>query len=247
MKQSLQYHHLPLLTLVLGTLGLLLRLLQRQNLNDQGFVLRGQFTGILLAILTVVVLLGLFLVTRPLVQGSKYSFNFPISTRSAFGILAAAFGLSIQSVFELLMGPEYINTLCSALGLVATMALAHLAYGRWTGQKATVLAPVMLCVYLVVRLICLYRSWSADPQLPDYCYQLLTIVCIMLAAYQRAAFSAELGNRRQYTFFCLAGIYCSIVALGETDMPVFYLSFAIWMLFDLCKLNPLRSRGGAPA
>lgn len=239
MKQFLKHDNLPWLTLLCGGIGLLLRTWLLSTENDKGFITPGHISEILLTLLTLGFLAVLFWACRDLKQANKYSFNFPADPVAAIGSVLAFLGCGIAAAVELTVATDLLETFCAPFGLVAAAAFAYAGYCRWKGLHTSLLFHVAICIWLTLRLICLYRSWSSDPQLEDYCYQLLAIVCAMLTAYHRAAFAAELGQRTWHAFFSLAGVYCCALSLAGPDGVVLYLSLGTWMFTDLCRLNPM--------
>ena len=242
MKQYLKHENLPWLTLLCGGIGMLLRIWLLSTENDLGFIARGHISEILLTILTVVFLALLGVACLSLSQGNKYRFNFPASMTSGIGIAVAALGCAVASIQELTAAADGVERVCALLGLVSTAILLFVGYCRWKGSRPSCLFHGILCVWLMVHLICLYRAWGSDPQLEDYCYQLLTLVFAMLTAYQRATFDANFGQRPAHAFFSLAGVYCCILSLSGPENRLLCLSLGLWMFCDLCRLTPMPRR-----
>lgn len=239
MNQYIKHENLPELTLVCGGIGMLLRSWLLSTENKNGFIQRGHISEILLLVLTAAFLVVLFLSTRSLQQGSKFRFNFPASRVAAIGTILAAIGVAIASVTDLLTAPDIMASLAAVLGLVAAIGLLLAAKSRWVGDHPPMLFHGIVCVWLMLRLIGLYRSWSSDPQLEDYGFQLLSVVCCMLSSYHRAAFSTDDGQRPQYVFFALSSVYFCCLSLAGPDSILLYLSLGAWLYTDLCKLTPM--------
>ncbi len=244
MKQYLNHENLPSLTLFCGGIGLLLRLWLLSTENDKGFITRWHISEILLVALTVLFLAVLMLATRSLTQGSKYSFNFPPSLAGAVGTLMAAVGVAITSAVELTAATETLARVCWFAGLPAACGLVFIAHSRWKGLHPSMLFHAYLCVWLILVLVCKYRSWSADPQLEHYCYQLLALVFAMIAVYQRAAFDANMGKRSSHAFFSLGCVYFCLLSVGGPGGWLLYLCLGAWQLTDLCRLSPMRRQTG---
>ena len=100
----------------------------------------------------------------------------------------------------------------------------------------------LICLYLMLTLVNLYRTWSSSPQLQNYVFPLIGCVFVMLACYHDAAFSANAGSRRAHTFFHLMAVYLCVASLPENDSPLFYLALAVWMLTGICSLTPANRR-----
>lgn len=239
MKEFLKYlnhKNLPWITLIVGAMGLLLRVWQLSTENDRGFIIRGHISGILLCILSLVFLAVLLVAVQPLEQAGKYSFNFPASLPGAIGTLIAALAFGLTSLVELFSAG---NTLTEVVGILSAVALVFVARCRWKGLHPSTLFHIIICLWLVLRLLDLYRQWSADPQLQDYCYQLLAMVCLMLTTYQRATFDANFGKRKFYSFFSLAGVYFCCLSIAGPGNIWFYMGAACWLITDQCDLTPM--------
>lgn len=232
------FKNLPFMTLLAGGIGLLLRVWLHSTRDSGGFVARSHVSGVLLLVLTAVVLVGLFLACRYFREANKYSYNFPPSPVSALGSAMGALGIVIVSVTELVTAATPVELFTALIGLLGAGALGFCAYSRWKGEQLSALFYGVVCVYLMLRLFCMYRTWCADPQLEDYTFELLALAGGMLAVYHRATFNADFGSRRMYAFFNLATVYfCCVSLVGGST--VFYLAMGVWMLTDLCRLRPM--------
>jgi hypothetical protein len=240
MKKYLNPDLLPLVVLGCGMIGMLLRLWQHLGgVEESDLLIPGHISGVLLLILSVLVILLILVFTLPLRQGSKYRYNFPVSTPGCVGAGVAAIGVLITAFWDLARNPDGITTLAGVLGLMAAGSLCVLSLCRLRGQQPNMLFHICVTVYLMLRLICQYRIWSGDPQIINYCWSLLASVCVTLSCYQSAAFDGNLGARRPHAFFHLAALYfCCLSLIGEHD-PGFYLALAVWMFTDICRLTPM--------
>ena len=232
--------NLPLWVLLAGGLGLLLRVwLMTSGVDQRGFIVTGHIAAIVLFVLVVAVMIALFFLTKNLIEGAKYSFNFPASDLGGFGTYIAAVGIFVCSFIGIFTAIDTLETVAAITGMAATLLLVLTGYCRRRGIAPSLLIHIGICVYLMIRLICYYRHWSSDPQILDYCFQLVATACLMLATYQRAAFDAEDGNRRSYAFFGLTAIFFSCLSLVGWDNIIFFLSVIIWQATDLCNLIPM--------
>ncbi len=238
MKKILNYKSIPWVVVLAGFLGMALRWILMFDVNDRGFVVKSHPVALVLLAMTGVVLIFLLVITRSMTQANKYSFNFPASILGAAGALLAAIVMGIFSVREFADAKDLWEIACSGVGLISALCLVFVAYCRKQGLHPSAIAHTTICIALMLRLICMYRQWSADPQLYDYCYQLLALVCAMLAAYHRATFDADFGHRGKYTFFSLSAVYFCIVSLSGQGW-LFYLAQGCWLITDLCNLKPM--------
>lgn len=240
MKRFVNPINLPLWALLTGGVGLLLRVwLMTSGVDQQGFIITGHFAGILLFLLVVGAMVALFFLTRDLVEAAKYDFNFPASEVSCYGAFVAAAGIFISSFVEIFTAIDALEIIAAVLGMGAALLLVLTGFYRRKGTAPSVLVHIGICVYLMFRLICYYRHWSSDPQILDYCFQLVATACLMLTTYQRATFDAQEGKRRPYAFFNLATIFFSCISLIGWGNILFFLSVIIWQITDLCSLIPL--------
>lgn len=239
MKRFFDQRNLPWLTLALGGIGLGMRLWLNTTANDKGFILRGHISLIGLLAVTFATLALLFVATRSLRQASKYNFNFPPSLAGGIGAALAAVGLAVTSVLELAASEHILNTITALIGLLTVGALLFVGHSRWKGMHPSMLFHCVICAYLMLRLICMYRGWSADPQLTDYAFELLALVCAMLATYHRATFDANFGQRSSYAFFSLAAVYFCCLSLGGSNGPLLFFALGAWLFTDQCNLTPM--------
>ena len=243
MKKILRPANLIWLVLGGGMIGLLLRLwLFGTRAEETGLLTASHPAEFLLWIVTAAVIAAIVWCTKDLKQGTKYHFNFPASPLGALGCALAAAGIGIISVAEWITYLDTLTAISSVLGVLSASALVFLAKNRQEGRRQNVLYHVVICIYLMLRLVSQYRHWSGDPQLMDYCFQLLASVCLLLAVYQNAAFDVRQGNRKLHTMFHLGAVYFSCLSLVNVGDAVFYLGTGIWMLTNLCKLTPMPHR-----
>ena len=245
MKISVKPNILKYLVLGAGALGLLLRfLLYATGTDDQGLLARGHFVHYLIWILTVVTLVGTFLLSRSISGPEFYRDCFPACVPGGIGCILAAVGILITTIAEMSDGAGSAELACTVLGFAAALILLFLGFCRLSGFEPSFLFEAVLCVYFAVRMVAQYRYWSADPQLMDYCFHLLACVGLMLSAYHHAAFAAGMGSHRQLWFFSLAAVYLCCLALAGPEDQLFYLTAGIWLFTNLTSLaaQPRRRR-----
>ncbi len=240
MNQLLKSYYLPWYLLGAGLLGAVLRLLLfATGMDQKGLLASGHWAAVLIWVLTAGALALLIYLCLDLKQAAKYSFNFPAFLPGSIGAAMASLGVLVTSVSALSHSTDTVTTLCAVFGLLSAGALAFLAYCRYQGLQPSSLFPMVICVYLMLRLVCQYRAWSWDPQIMDYFFCLMATVSLMLASYYDACFCAHSGNRRMHTVTHLAAVYFCLVSLPRSDAPVFYPAMAAWMFTNLCSLTPL--------
>ena len=238
MKRYLKMAYLPLAILACGVLTCLLRLwLFALGEDERGLLSVGSFPDVMSWIIVAATMALLAVSTWHLQGGAKYSQNFHASMPAAIGMALAAVSFCITSVVDLTAGGDSVGTVSALFGFLAAAALLVLAYSRYRGAYLSVLFHGVVCLYLMLHLVSHYRLWSSYPQLQSYAFELLAIVFVMLACYQRAAFDAGKGNRRAYTFFTLAALFFCIATLPGCDNAAFFIGCAVWMYFTPCKLT----------
>ena len=223
--------NLPWAALIAGVLGFILALL---------FSVRGETSLYLLLWVLTVVTFGLLIwFTRELKQAPKYSFNFPASRWGAVGTAAAAVGILTASINKIFYVTDALAALDVILGFSSVAALVFLTICRRKGDHPSAIFHAIVCVYLMVDLVSMYRLRSADPQVWEYCFSLLASVALMLGCYYDAEFAANNGHRGKHTLAHMAAVYLCLLSLPTADNPIFYLAMAVWMLTNLCNLTPM--------
>lgn len=241
MKKVFDPAYLPYIVLGCGTTGLLLRIwLFATGIDDKGLIVPGHPATWLVWLLSTAAMVILVLGSRRLQEAAKYSFNFPASIPGGIGTFLAAAGILICTVVESISKPDTFGLVVCALGILSVPALCFIGYCRCKGAHPSLLFHALVSIYLLLRLVWMYRQWSSDPQLQEYVFQLLALTCLMLACYHRSAFDANMGIRRAYVIFNLAAVFFCFVSIPGCDSMVFYLSAGVWMLTDLCSLLPMR-------
>lgn len=238
MKRFLKPAYLPIAALGAGTLTFLLRLwLFAIGRDDRGLLPVGNFPDAMSWIITALTMALLFLVTRQLRGGNKYTFNFHASGSAAIGTALAAIGFAVSAIVDLSRGTDALGTFSAILGFVAAAAMLMLAHARMQGSRLNILFHGIVCIFLMLHLVSHYRLWSSSPQVQTYGFELLAIVFVMLSCYQRAAFDAGKGNRQAYTFFSLAALFFCVATLPGCDNVAFFIGSAAWMYMTPCRLG----------
>ncbi len=240
MKRFINPLNLPLWTLLTGGVGLLLRIwLMTSGVDQTGFIVTGHIAAILLFLLVIGAMVSLFLLTRDMVEAAKYDFNFPASNVGGYGAFVAAAGIGIGAFVDIFLAADTLELITALFGLGAALLLVLTGHHRRKGTTPSLLLHIGICLYLMLRLVCYYRHWSSDPQILDYCFQLVATASLMLSTYQRATFDAQEGKRRPYAFFSLTAIFFSCISLVGWSNILFFLSVIIWLITDLCSLIPM--------
>ena len=148
------------------------------------------------------------------------------------------FSLGAQVGTELIPPPPGLAQLTQLMGFASSAALAVVGLCRLMGMKPFFLLHVVPCIYFAFRMVCQYRFWSSDPQLQDYCFQLLACVTLMLMSYHHAAFGADIGRHNRLWFFSLISVYLCCLSVASPEGRLLYLGTGIWAYTDLSSLTP---------
>ena len=147
------------------------------------------------------------------------------SLPAALGCVPAIVSLALS----MLQADNLVILLLSAMTLAG---LVTVALSRFLGKTSPVLSQAAICVWMVMMLLQMYRNWSFDPQLHDYCFQLLAYVALSVASYQYAAMDGGMGSDRKLWFWSLMAAFLCITAM---DAGFEYLATAVWVLSGLPK------------
>jgi len=238
MKINLKYNQLPLIALLSGFLGALLRLWHyATGIDESGLLVPIHFAGILLCLLCVATIGIIVWVCRDFPGQGKYSGQFPASTWGGIGAFAGGACLLLTSMLELVRKEALFSVLTGVFGIAATAALLFTGLCRLKGLRPHWGFHSAVCLYFVIRLISRYQVWSSDPQLYDYCFQLLATVCAMLFSYHRAALDMKAARRRRLVILGLLGGFFSCLSVTASDAPLLYAGLAVWMLTNLGALD----------
>lgn len=238
MNLSVKPELLKKLTLGMGALGLLLRvLLYATGIDETGLLASGHWASLSLWVLSCLGVLGLLALTRSIRGPEDYALAFPRSIFAGAGAFAAAAAVMVTAVREL--GSQPLMTL---LSIAAAICLCITGVCRVTGQKPLFLFHGIVCVFFAVRMVTQYRYWNADPQLQDYVFYLGAYIMLMLAAYQHAAFDADMGSHKKLWLMNLLAVYLCITALKSPADSLLMLGCGFWAFSNLTDLRIRRQR-----
>jgi len=233
MKWNRNTKLLPVLAAVLGVVTMALRFgLYAAALDEKNLLMPGHILSVLVwvsaAAAAGVITLG--------IAGQKRSNwrddNMPPSIRGALG--AVVLGIAIGVTVWVQGAPvTVVEKLRSIFGLVSVPCLLYAAFCRAKGVRPFFVCHGCVCVFFALYLIAGYGTWSANPQLQDYVFAMLSCVTLALFAYQQTAMDVGMGNGRlQYAFGLLAG-YLGIAAVSSADHPWLHVAGGLWALTNL--------------
>lgn len=236
MKQTKQT--LPLILTVLGgTAGAgMMALLYATGIDHKGLLIRSHpaFWGIWVLTLAMGIALAVF--CRKLGRAAGWQENFPRSAICGLLTLPAA-ALFLLAGVQGMTGMQALVP--AAASLLSGIALLYTSLCRFRGTCPNYLAFCVPCIYFGIRLVSVYRLYSADPQLMDYCFYLMAQICLMLLCY-RLAFCANGGSCAKTAFFSLAAAYLCLLSLPMCPDSLF---MGVCALFGLANLPISREEG----
>ncbi len=226
----------PALTALAGALlGFALRCWQLNRGADiTGHLRAGHPSGIVLAIFCAVIIATLALLSRRLEPRAVYTESVSSDAPELAVSAAAAVVLVFSAALSLLTEHSGTQLFIGALGLLAGLCFAVTAAQRFRGIVPPLALHILPCVFLAARLIVVFKRWSVDPVVQDYCYNLFASIAGMCATYHLGGFCLGKGQRRLTAFWCLAGVVFSAVAItGQgTAQRLLYGAMLLW-----CAIN----------
>lgn len=160
--------------------------------------------------------------------------SFPASRIGALGTWGAAALLFFHAFSTLLERPDRLTMLVELVGVICAIALVFTGWCRCTGRRPNFLYHALVCVYFALHMVSSYRSWSAEPQMLTYMYQLMALAAVAIAAYYRCCFDANHGNRQMYLRFSFPAVMLCIVAAADGS-KLLYLAAALWLGTNPCE------------
>lgn len=243
MKTSAKPSLIRLAVLSAGGAGLMIRaLLYALATDEKGLLVRNHPLSVLLTALSIGVLAGIFLLTRPIQGPEAYGDCFHPSIPGGIGCLAAAGGILLSTLAELSAPADSVSLVLRALGFLATGCMLAAALGRMMGARSSFLLYAAVSLYFCLQMVSQYRVWSNVPQIQDYVFQLLACTALMVTAYHHAAFGVDMGRHRSLWFFSLITAYLCMLSLAGPDNQLFYLGTGIWAFTNVSSLAPRKRR-----
>lgn len=239
MKRPTSNKWIAWLTLGCGLTGLLLRLaMYTRCIDGRGLLIRGNLYHLAAWGLTALVALMLGLALRSLDGSNVYAHNFWPSVPAGLAAILAAVSIVMTVLRAEAYPADNLTMLWRWSGFLAAAALAAAGICRGLGKRPFFLLYAAVCVFFALHIANQYRHWSGNPQAPDYSFQLLACIFIMLFAYYQTAFAVGSGKRRAQLFCGLFGVYLCCLAAARTDTLWLYPGCALWLLADRCTMTP---------
>ena len=188
--------------------------------------------------LALLIYLMLGLALRSLDGSNVYAHNFWPSVPAGLAAILAAGGIVMTVLRAEAYPADNLTMLWRWSGFLAAAALAVAGICRGLGKRPFFLLYAAVCLFFALHIANRYRLWSGNPQAPDYSFQLLACIFIMLFAYYQTAFAVGSGKRRAQLFCGLFGVYLCCLAAARTDTLWLYPGCALWLLTDRCTMTP---------
>lgn len=239
MKKNIRQIVPALAVLAAALLGFALRCWQLgPGLDITGRLKAGHPSGTVLGVFCAVVAVVLVFLSRRLETKGAYTEAFSSGAAVMAVSAAAAILLVFSAALSLITGHTGLQLLIGALGLLSGLCIAVTAAQRFRGVVPPLAMHIIPCVYLAARLIFIFKRWSVDPVVQDYCYSLFASIAAMCAVYHLGGFCLNQGQRRRSVFWCLAGVVFSAVALPGpgTAQRLFYGAMLLWCAANAWQL-----------
>jgi len=235
MKQSSHRLAPALVTAVGAIAGFVLRRWQLQTaFNAAGQAMPGHSSSLFLAVACAAATVLLALLSIRLEPRGGYEETFSSGTPELVFSAAAALAMLLCNALSLFNRPSGLWFAMGFFGLLAGFCIALSAAQRYRGTVPPLALHILPCAYLTLRLIFTFKSWSVDPVVQDYCYDLFASIAAMLATYHLGGFCLDRGQRRLCAFWCLTGTVFAAVALAGAALEarLLFAATGLW-----CAVN----------
>ena len=221
---------------LLGVVGLLLRrYMLATGLDDKGLLIRGYWANTALWVLAVGFLAIMWVLSRKLDDRGGFPRNFPRCKLS--GSLAMAGGAVM--LVQVVLGRVCAGFPGMLFGILGAAAMIFTGFCRFRGLHPMFLAHGAVSILYLLVLIGNYQSWSADPQLYEYGFQILACLMLMVCAYLRTCCDASRICRRDLVFFGMGASFFCLISLSDLAAPGFYLAGGLWAAVSMCTVEPI--------
>ena len=228
MPLAVKPNQIKYLMLSAGLLGLILRsILFATGIDEKGLLIAGHWADSTVWVLTALVIGLIFLTMRNCTEPE--SDGAPTSVLCTIGSLVAACGFLLSPV----PAAGNLALVEPVFRILAAAALTAVAFCRFRSKQPSYLLHSAACLYLALRMVCLYQLWSADPQLQYYAFYLGAHVALMLCCYQMAALDADSSNFQSLWSWGLGAIYLCLTAIPASQDAFFLICCAFWMFSTL--------------
>lgn len=222
-----------------GALSLCLRLqLYRTGFDEKNILSSSHPLHLICLALAGIMAICLLICVRKLDGSNHPRHNFPghplrtLATAAA-GCFTVLHGIALFREADALL--SYIRS-GLALGAACAMLLCPLVPRRQLTLQGFLHGIITL--FYALDMLCRYRDWSGNPQLPDYVLQIFACLLLSLCSYHRLAFDVGLGKRRSLLFCSPMALYLSLACVSGPETQFFYLGGALWGAGCICTGKP---------
>ena len=225
-----------------GVLACAMRIaLYATGFDGRGLLIEKHWARIGLLALTGLVAVVLLVLGLSIKGGDKHRDFRPEPITSAIGCFAAAAGLAVTAVREFGELSSVLRIAQWALGLGSILCFAILGICRWQRSRSHFALHAVICFYLGLRTVALYRTYSFDPMVQDYTFYLMACVALLVCNYHHMAFEVGMGKHRWLWITSLAAVYLCLAALKNCPDTLMLTGCAIYALTNLTDLTVRRS------
>ena len=229
MKKSIWIPGLSLTCALEGVAALLLRWrLLSTGVDEKGLLTAGQPLSIISWILTGLVVLVTVAVVWKHRNGKITVHGSPVVTVARLLAMAAAAVLFRDGT---LLGSA------TSLAAAATAVVSFVELFQSKKRLPPAVAGIPTVLFFMLCLLSCYRMWSAEPEVQRYCYRLLALVCLMMAAYQSSAVSLGMGKRAIFLGAGFLGVYFAFAASADPGFTVLFFALGVWMFAQLSAVT----------
>lgn len=246
MKYLLHPKKLPFFAAAAGLITTILRLsLFLLGRDEKNLLITGHPLDILTWAVTAAAAIVILLTVRKLDGSSRYGDNFAPSAAAAIGAFVLAGGIAVSAILGGSSGLR-LEVLCRFCGVLAVPSVVWAGLCRWKGKRPFFGFHALVCLYLTLYTITSYQTWSSHPQIQDWFFNMIGIVCLALFSYYQTAFDAGMGNRRMQLLTGLLGAFFCLATIAGSEDILLYIGGAVWTLTNLCNLTPVSRRRKNP-
>ena len=209
-----------------GALGFFLRLTLYRVGFDEKNILSGSHP-LHLACLVLMVGLGVYLVpaVRKSIDRDSHGAAYPLRALGCFaaGCLVAFHGITLAKEI-----PTLLDLVRAVLVLGAACAMVLCALVPENLKNLHNICCGLICAFFALDMLCRYRGWSGNPQLPDYVFQVFACVLLSLTSYHRLAAGVDLGRGKILLWCSHMALFLSLLCAAGPETRSFYLGGALW-------------------
>ena len=188
--------------------------------------------------IAILMALYLALAVRKL-NGSKHPRrNFPAHPLRDLATIAAGCLMAMHGIALFQEAAAILPRIRAGLALAAAGAMLLSPFVPRNKPTPQGLLHGIITVFFAVDMLCRYRDWSGNPQLPDYVFQIFGCIGLCLCSYHRLAFDVELGKRRMLLWCSMMGLYLCVACVSGPETEIFYLGGSLWAGSCLCTPKP---------